>query len=83
MSLIQVYRVFSNSHTPSSQKIPAKVVTFSYLKFREGKYLAHSHAVAEMIGWDLGLGPPMLMSLSFLMKKDPLQSPSSVHSLSC
>lgn len=72
MPLWQGDRALSNSHATSSQKIPAKVVTFSYLKFRDGGCLAHSHVAAESVGWDQGLGPPILILLSFLMKRDPL-----------
>ena len=43
------------------------LISFSYLKFREGGCLAHSLMAAESEGWDQSLGP-----LSLLMKRWPL-----------
>lgn len=75
MSLRQDDRMLSNSHATSSQKIPAQVVVFSHLKFRDAGCLSQSPTVAEQVGWDQGLGPApyKLLLLSFLMKNDRLE----------
>lgn len=44
------------------------LISFSYLRFREGACPAHSLLVAELVGWDQSPGP-----LSLLMKRWPLR----------